>query len=692
MKKIGLVLGFILFFSTASQLNAQWFWQNPLPFGPFFLQDVHIFDENNFIATSWEGYLLKSTDGGETWLTIDIQNTKRLYAIFFINDQIGWISGEDGILLKTTDGGNNWDLSNIGYSNILYDIYFVDENVGFITSNYSSIFKTTDGGITWDSRQVGSGWNNLYRLCFIDSSHGFIVGREIFKTVNAGQTWEIINAPEPYSNSIYFIDENNGYVGTYQGKILKTTDGGVTWSTIALGFEFVLNDITFINPTKGFAVGRNGIFLTTNAGTTWDTISVSQSYFNSVKIKNNTVVCVGNTSLAVSQDGGNLWELKSKSSINSYLYSVKFLDNNYGWVCGTGFLPVAANTTDGGANWNSVNVPTNHLLDIYFINKNVGFAVGEASFVGRTTDSGNNWEDLSLGSVNRSISFSDSLNGWIVGDRYILKTTDGGFNWASQEFIGKELNACFFINSNLGWVIGNNIIKKTTDGGLNWIDNIISGNYYNIFFANEVDGWIAGWPGKILKSSDGGINWFEQNSGTNLGIFSVFGLDAENVWAVGDSGLILKSTNGGDNWIKQKINTNTFFLDVFFTDYNNGWVVGTSGAILHTTNGGVTFIEEENTSIQPKEYLLHQNYPNPFNPSTKISWQSSIGSWQTLKVYDILGNEVATLVNEYRNAGSYEVDFPSVETGRAPSLPSGVYFYQLRTGDYVETKKMILLK
>ncbi|MBK7500349.1 MAG: T9SS type A sorting domain-containing protein [Ignavibacteriales bacterium] len=112
--------------------------------------------------------------------------------------------------------------------------------------------------------------------------------------------------------------------------------------------------------------------------------------------------------------------------------------------------------------------------------------------------------------------------------------------------------------------------------------------------------------------------------------------------------------------------------------------------MLHTTNGGVTFIEEENNYTQPKEYLLQQNYPNPFNPSTKISWQSPVGGWQTLKVYDILGNEVATLVDEYRNAGNYEIDFNPASSIK--NLASGIYFYRLHAGSFVETKKMILLK
>jgi hypothetical protein len=88
----------------------------------------------------------------------------------------------------------------------------------------------------------------------------------------------------------------------------------------------------------------------------------------------------------------------------------------------------------------------------------------------------------------------------------------------------------------------------------------------------------------------------------------------------------------------------------------------------------------------PTTYELSQNYPNPFNPSTKISWQSPVGSWQTLKIYDVLGNEVATLVNEFREAGRHDVTFD------ASGLASGIYFYRSSSGNYSETKKMILLR
>ncbi len=101
----------------------------------------------------------------------------------------------------------------------------------------------------------------------------------------------------------------------------------------------------------------------------------------------------------------------------------------------------------------------------------------------------------------------------------------------------------------------------------------------------------------------------------------------------------------------------------------------------------LTDIQTKNKVELVTDYKLSQNYPNPFNPSTKISWQSPVGSWQTLKVYDVLGNEVATLVNEYKPAGNYEVEFiPNEE------LASGVYYYQLRIKEFIQTKKMILLQ
>ena len=88
----------------------------------------------------------------------------------------------------------------------------------------------------------------------------------------------------------------------------------------------------------------------------------------------------------------------------------------------------------------------------------------------------------------------------------------------------------------------------------------------------------------------------------------------------------------------------------------------------------------------PKEFVLSQNYPNPFNPTTTIKWQAPVSGFQTLIIYDVLGNEVSTLVNEYREAGSYEVEFS------ANNFVSGVYYYQLKAGSFTQTRKMAFVK
>jgi len=150
--------------------------------------------------------------------------------------------------------------------------------------------------------------------------------------------------------------------------------------------------------------------------------------------------------------------------------------------------------------------------------------------------------------------------------------------------------------------------------------------------------------------------------------------------------IILRTTNGGSDWTTQTSGAKLMLFDVSFTDSDNGTAVGMCGRILRTTNGGVSFVEEEEIVEIPTNFYLNQNYPNPFNPSTKIRYSVPQSSNVVIKVFDILGNEIETLVDEHKQTGTYEL------TWYAENLPSGVYFYQLKADSFVETKKMVLLK
>ncbi len=180
-------------------------------------------------------------------------------------------------------------------------------------------------------------------------------------------------------------------------------------------------------------------------------------------------------------------------------------------------------------------------------------------------------------------------------------------------------------------------------------------------------------------------HWVEQtNPDTqNRALVGVFFLDTDNGWAVGNGGIILHTIDRGTTWTIEAAGlTSAFLRGVYFTSITNGYIVGNGKTLIKF--GELTSVDDEN--ISPGAFSLSQNYPNPFNLSTEISYRLLKQSFISLKVYDVLGNEVATLVNEEKPAGKYEVEF------NGEGLTSGIYFYQLRAENFIETKKMNLMK
>lgn len=181
-------------------------------------------------------------------------------------------------------------------------------------------------------------------------------------------------------------------------------------------------------------------------------------------------------------------------------------------------------------------------------------------------------------------------------------------------------------------------------------------------------------------------------------IYEVYGWWVADPNRCGDTPFIIVHKNGIDTIrVNQKTNGSSWQpigTFQFSGDSTQKVIISNAGtistyvvadAIRLLSYDPATPVDDKVTNL-PSDFALNQNYPNPFNPSTKISWQSPVGSHQTLKVYDVLGNEIATLVDEYRDAGSYEVNF------NANGFSSGIYFYQLKAGKFLETKKMILMR
>jgi len=342
------------------------------------------------------------------------------------------------------------------------------------------------------------------------------------------------------------------------------------------------------------------------------------------------------------------------------------------------------------ANWSNPN-----LNDIVFRNENgkrYGWAAGGVSFGARSVDdSALVWTDMYLSGDQTygCISFPNRQIGFGCGtDKYLHKTINGGIDWfdTGVKLGVSSVDGLIFLDTLIGYSAGASpSFKKTTDGGLTWFNvGNITGNMIDIYFLDESHGWAVGASDIIIYRN---ATWSRvENTPMGTADYSIFFVDQNNGWRVGPWGKIFNSSDGGFTWNEETSGTTKTLHDVFFTSPTNGFAVGFDSTILHYTQ--LTDVKEQPT--YPTAFKLEQNYPNPFNPSTSI--QYTIGSRQLvqLKIYDVLGIEIVTLVDEEKTAGTYQVEFNPVSSIRHTA--SGLYFYQLNSGDYLETKKMIFMK
>ena len=417
------------------------------------------------------------------------------------------------------------------------------------------------------------------------------------------------------------------------------------------------------------------------------------------------------------------WE-SVESPTNKFLRSVDFVDSLYGWAVGDSGTII--HTTNGGTDWAFQNSKTeNSIVDVFFLNRNIGWAsswntsiVPFGTLLLKTADGGQSWTSESYQDDNlfvTTILFLDSLNGWMGGTPHALvKTTNGGLSWVQAE-IDTSLFAFFpvlnitFYNSQYGyacggWIDGAGVVWSTTNGGDNWFaidpsdappDPI---NQVHIFDSLNVIG-IGGdreiFGVGVIRTSDGGSFWEYEDIGMpGFGLTLDFRTENEAWATLASQQKFIYSLDAGATWIQIPTPDSSFIFDVIFPDSLHGFAVGKQGAILKYKPPIVDAISDYDDAIL-KSFKLFQNYPNPFNPITKIKFTipnvvSSLDLRTTLVVYDVLGKEVATLVNEEKPPGEYEVEFNVSAIGG--DLPSGIYFYQLKTEGYIETKKMMILK
>ncbi len=390
---------------------------------------------------------------------------------------------------------------------------------------------------------------------------------------------------------------------------------------------------------------------------------------------------------------------KLNSTISHNLNSVHFIDDQTGWVCGDS--GAIMKTTDGGTNWNSYYVSNLfNLMSIRFYDSQKGVVVGTKSVIYTTEDGGITW---SLKNLNPDINLNqvryiDSAKILIVGNSgRMLLSTDWGNNWITPgtPALSNDLHSISFLTNKVGWVGADNSIIKTINGGTIWLSKGESWNDTKIFALNDTLLWKTSWRqvtgnfdpphNYIERSTNGGVSWTQQSNNIGYALPAIYFDQLKRGFVLnGYVGGCFVTTNGGLNWSSQAIDGK--LNDFCFIDIAKGWIVGDAGVMYRTTNGGGVFTDVEQEGNNLPTTMLVQNYPNPFNPVTHITYSIPQTGFVKLKVFDLLGNEITTLVNEEKQGGNYEVEFDGTQ------LPSGIYFYQAIVGKNVITKKMMLTK
>jgi hypothetical protein len=395
------------------------------------------------------------------------------------------------------------------------------------------------------------------------------------------------------------------------------------------------------------------------------------------------------------------------SGTTSILQSVKAVNEFIGWAVGG--AGTVRRTTDGGQTWTNGNpnpgVITGDIYNVEAIDANNAWVTTSpsATFIYRTTNGGTNWTQVhtQAGGFINAIWMINATTGFATGDPVggvweFLATTNGGLNWTqlptAPAQVGSEAgwNNSFFINGTDIWFGTNNTkVYHSTNLGLNWSSGPTTGtvNSYSVHFNNGTNGLAGGSTTAFIVRTTNAGTTYSTVASIPTGTGNITGLEGNgsDYWALRGNH-VFRSTNNGDNWTQVYTGT-TALWDIDFAIVNGcpqGWAVGATGTIVKMTN--ITGIGTNNNNQLPSSYALNQNYPNPFNPETKISFALPKAGIVKLAVYDMLGREVAVLENGFRTAGTHSIDF------NASNLASGVYLYTLKTGDFTDTKKMVLMK
>jgi photosystem II stability/assembly factor-like uncharacterized protein len=602
---------------------------------------VMAMDSDGYIyAGTNESGMFRSSDNGDTWTQINIVSTIKMVKCISANSDgelfaSGWTNPwSETRAIRSSDNGFTWNSLPIS-SDIYITNFAFSENGNIVASFHphsptdsSGFLLSSDNGNSWQRKNYISSYYGIYSLLFDEatSSYYAVVYNDsvwdIIRSTNDGNSWQHVTSFD-YDQPDLFCFESDQQNQLFVGDV-----NGFRYSSDS-GYNWVQSDSGF------YARGSKSLTLLPNerlyVGTYSGTFKLAEDKMSWIKdsglvgsflISNNGDYFLSNGKIHKSTDNGNSWFIVFVPAL-SFSATSELTKTSNGYLFSGGW-------EYGGVHGTGV------------------------SMVWRSTNNGVTWDAVYGNGGDKLIYTITSTNNDLIlaggNDGQIIRSTDFGETWNLSNTGIPSDAYCLNI--------------RVSPNGLIFVG---TSNY------------------GVYRSTDSGLSWNTVNNGLNSLDVRSISINSQGKIFAGTSNGVFVTIEDGDNWSPR----NSGLIDVsilsLLCDSSDYLYVATMSTGVYRSTLPTTSMEEDGIALI-RTYKLNQNYPNPFNPATTITYQIPQTGFVSLKVYDILGREVATLVNEEKLAGSYEVQF------EGSGLTSGIYFYQLKAGEYSETKKMSLLR
>ncbi|MDQ7052939.1 MAG: YCF48-related protein [candidate division KSB1 bacterium] len=659
------------------------------------------------IGTRLDG-LFRSSDGGRTWTHIQDASS----ASFLFNSVWDMTKNSQGHLFaatnygiyRSTDNGDTWTPFYTGLTDRNIQALAINStDVLFAGSNTGGMFRSEDNGENWIP--INNGLSALkMRSVAINSLGDVFAGTTegLFISSDNGNNWAEISSGlgNKHILTIFVTPEDSLFIGTYNGAF-RSGDHGANWTKLVGPFGFI-QSFARNSSNMLFAGGGGFFFRSIDNGLTWSQTLAEKLTFAIfldlyVTPSQNLIAATFNNGVISSSDNGNTWEPQNTGLTAVDIVTMTQTPSGTIFAGGNNGL---FRTQDGGENWSRIVVDTIG-LDVRFIasSKTGRLFAGIGRFLAISDDDGESWTVADSRFTDRfpeSIAFGSGSDVYVGVYGQIFKSTDGGDTWTELTTPIPNTRVQAMGVSSTGTVFAGtrkNGVYRSTDAGTTWVEvnNGLSENFdiTSFLFQPNGDVLLSALDG-VFRSSNNGDTWEQQGMVPSRGVKDLARDSGGNLFIAIRGAGVAVSEDDGETWIP--INSGLGHKDAktLLIDDMDHIYVGTRGGSVFKTQFFPTTVERAEGEL-PKTYFLEQNYPNPFNPETRIRYRLSSATEVTLAIYNPLGQLVRMLVKGRQPAGEHTVTWDARDRA-GKRVASGVYVYRLSAGEFVQSRKLMLLR